>query len=629
VFAPIARIEVRGALVRRRVLVLLLLSGLVVTGAVLATWQAWNQALLVQNDLVAARALLAGAGGFQAGELKERLALIDQAEARAASAEARLRRPPLRQLGVLPLLGRDVRVAAAVTASARHTVDGTRRLVKAVQPLQTSPPTEATIKKAAAAVLDLGNTLNLDVERVRSTRALATGSARDRYLETATSASQTALRAGEGLKLAATLYGPPGSARWFLAFQNPAELRGTGGLIGQYGILESGPDGPELTTVAPYETLDELTTDGVKLPSKLAGRYTRFATHRAWSAVNIPPDMPTVGRIVTRLYEQTTGDRIDGVIAADPLAVAEVLRVAGPIQAGGVRLTADNVAQETLVKAYVRHAADNDARRRFLDQVARATFEAFRRELAEQPAELMHGLGTAARGRHVQIYSRDPAAQRALLELGAGGSAVAPGRADYLMAVGINAGGNKLDAFLHRTLDWRVRLAADGSAAADASLTLRNDVPPTGLPRYIVGPFDERFRAGVNEQIQTLYVAGSYGFTTASRDGRQVGAEAQADFGGLALTQAVGVPSGESTTLAYRLTRPDAAERLGDDRLRYRVLLRPQATVRPDRVRVQVAAPRGWRFVGAPAGVRVAGGTATWTGALDGERELAFELLRD
>ena len=611
----------------RRLLVTLLF-GLVVGGGALLTWHARNQALLVEDDLAAARTLLARAGGFQAGKLGARLDLIDQAEAHAATAEARLRRAPLRQLGALPVLGRDVRVARAVTASARGTIKGTRRLVTALQPLQTRPPTGTTILEAADALLDLRRTLEFDIERMRSTRALTTGSARDRYLETASSASEAAQRAGQGLKLAATLYGPPGSARWFLAFQNPAELRGTGGLIGEYGILESSPEGPKLTTVDHYQELDLRTREGVELPRKVASRYGRFAVDRAWSAVNIPPDMPTVGRIVSKLYQQITGDRIDGVIAADPLAVAQVLRASGPIRAGGMRLTADNVAEETLVQAYVRYAADNPARRRFLEQVARATFEAFRRALATQPAELLRGLAGAAHGRHVQVYSRDPASQKALMGMGVGGSATAPAGADYLMAVGVNAGGNKLDAYLHRTLDWRVRLAADGSATATASLTLRNDVAVAGLPRNVVGPYDARFRKGVNQQIQTLYVAGGYGFTKASLDGRRVSAEAQQDFGGLALTQSVGVPAGDSATLAYRLTRPTAAQRLGEDRLRYRVLLRPQATVWPDTAKVAVIAPSGWRFASVPAGVRVAGGTASWTGSLDREHELAFELAR-
>jgi hypothetical protein len=614
--------------VRRRLLLLVLLGSLLGAGAAAAV-AARGQARLVEDDLAVTRSLLARAGGFQAGRLEQRQALIDQAEASAANAEARLGRWPLRQLGAVPLLGRDVRVARAVAASATSTVEGTRRLVTALQPVQTRPPTRATILAASNAFLELHRTLELDVERVRSTRALTTGSARNRYMEAATAASQTAQRAGQGLRLAAGLWGPPGSTRWFLAFQNPAELRGTGGLIGEYGILESAPDGPKLTTVAHYQDLDLRTREGVELPRQLASRYDRFAVDRAWSAVNIPPDMPAVGRIVTRLYQQTTGDRIEGVIAADPLAVAQVLRVSGPIQAGEVRLTAENVASETLVQAYVRYADDNTARKRFLEQTARATFEAFRRALARRPLELVRGLAGAARGRHVQVYSRDPAGQQALLGLGVGGSAAAPAAGDYLMPVGINAGGNKLDAFLHRTLGWRVRLAADGSAAATASLTLRNAVPPVSLlPRYIVGPYDERFRAGVNEQIQTLYVAGGYGFTRATLNGRRVGAEAEADLGGLALTQSLGVPAGSAATIAYQLARPDAVERLGDDRLRYRLLLRPQATVRPDQARVAVTAPPGWAFTALPPSVRVKDATASWSGTLDREHALVFELSR-
>lgn len=142
------------------------------------------------------------------------------------------------------------------------------------------------------------------------------------------------------------------------------------------------------------------------------------------------------------------------------------------------------------------------------------------------------------------------------------------------------------------------------------------------------GPFDSRFRKGVNELIQTLYVAGGYGFSQASLDGRRVGAEAQAELGGLALTQAVGVPSGSAAILGYQLARLGAATRLGDDRLRYRLLLRPQATVRPDKAKVAVAAPSGWRFAVLPAHARISGATASWSGTLDQEQELTFELIR-
>jgi hypothetical protein len=611
-----------------RRLLILLLFGLVVTGGAAVTWQARGQVQLVEQDLTTARGLLARAGGFESGKLAKRLLLIDRAEAHTLNAQQRLDHWPLRHLGVLPLGGRDIRVAKAVAASATGTVRSTRRVVTALQPVQTRPPTSASILAAADALLRLHDTLEQDLERVRATRPLVAAAARDRYLEAAGSASATAERAGQGLKLAAGLYGPPGTARWFLAFQNPAENRGTGGLIGEYGILESSPAGPKLVKVAHYSGLNQRTDEGVRLPKQVAARYERYAIGRDWTAVNIPPDMPTVGKIITELYEQTTGDRIDGVIAADPLAVAEILRVAGPIQAGGAWMDVDNVAEETLVRAYVRYEDDNDARRRFLDEVARNSFQAFRRGLATKPIELLRNLGTAARARHVQVYVADPAGQRAVAGLGLSGSAVAPATGDYLMPVGVNAGGNKLDAFLRRTVRWRVRLSPDGAAQATAAFTLANDGPASGLPRYIIGPYDNDFQPGQNEQIATLYVAGGYGFTRASLDGRPVGAEAQADFGGLALTQQVGIQAKSTVTLGYQLARPAAAERLGDDRLRYRLLLRPQATVRPDQARIAVEAPPGWRFDRLPPNAKVEGGAATWSGTFDRERELVFELVR-
>jgi hypothetical protein len=362
----------------RRLLILGLFC-LVLAGGAAVTWQAMGQAKLVEEDLTTARALLTRAGGFESGKLKDRLVLIDKAEAHTLAAQQRLQRWPLRLSGALPLAGRDVRVASAVTSSATGTVRATRMVVTALQPLQTKPPTGASIQKAAAALLGLHGTLKQDLEEVRAARPLITAATRDKYLEAATSASTSAERAGRGLKLAASLYGPTGTARWFLAFQNPAELRGTGGLIGEYGILESSPSGPKLVKIAHYTDLNDRTDQGVLLPKQLVGRYERYAIGRDWSAVNIPPDMPAVGRLITELYKDTTGDEIDGVIAADPLAVAEILRVAGPIQAGGAWLDADSVATETLVRAYVRYETDNDARRAYLDEVARASFEAFRR----------------------------------------------------------------------------------------------------------------------------------------------------------------------------------------------------------------------------------------------------------
>ena len=69
-----------------RRLLMLVLFGLVLAGAVTVTWRAMGQAKLVEDDLAVARGLLAGAGGFQAGKLERRLLQIDQAESHTVRA---------------------------------------------------------------------------------------------------------------------------------------------------------------------------------------------------------------------------------------------------------------------------------------------------------------------------------------------------------------------------------------------------------------------------------------------------------------------------------------------------------------------------------------------------------------
>jgi uncharacterized protein DUF4012 len=604
---------------------------LALAGMAFFGYRAVGQASKVKAELTASREPLARASGFSAGSLPERLALVDQAALHAETARLELGRGPLHTLSVVPFLGRDVRVARAVAESADQTVRAVRQVAAAVEPLQHRPPTARTMRQASTALLRLHRTLDQGVRRVGDAKPLfASRSARAEFLAASGPASTTARRAGEGLELAAKLWGPRGSTRYFLAFQNPAEQRGTGGLIGEYGILEASPTGPQLAHVASYGELDDRleARGGIDLPMALQQRYDEYPIGSSFWAVNVPADLPTVGRMIVSLYQRATGIRVDGVVTADPLAMAAILRVSGPITVGGTRLDGENVVDQTLVRAYVRYERDAEARRRHLQEIASATAQSLRQALRTQPIELLGSLAVAARSRHVQVFSTDPRAQRLFMDLGIAGSAAAPPQGDYLMPVSINSGGNKLDQFLHRTIRYQVKLQPDGGARATASVTLRNDGPASGLPQYVIGPYSVEHRAGQNDQVQTLYVAGAYGFTGAKVDGRPAAASSHAEFGGLALSQVVGVPAKRSVTLAYDLVRTGALQPLSGDRLRYQLLLRPQATVRPDRVVVSVNAPSGWRFAGSPGGLRPGRSTATWSGPLDQERVLSVDLVR-
>ena len=136
-----------------RRLLIVLLFGLVLAGGATVTWQAMGKAKLVEQELTTARTLLARAGGFGSGELKQRLRLVKQAEQYTLNAQQRLGQWPLRQLGALPLVGRDVRVARAVTASATGTAQATRGVVAALQPVQRHAPRQVSLPHKTASLL--------------------------------------------------------------------------------------------------------------------------------------------------------------------------------------------------------------------------------------------------------------------------------------------------------------------------------------------------------------------------------------------------------------------------------------------------------------------------------------------
>ncbi len=123
-----------------------LLFGLVLLagGAALA-WQAARQATGVEADLTTSRDLLGRAAALDGVPPPARLALVERAGAHVRAAQARLDRWPLRQFAAVPLLGRDVRVARAVTGTSAGIVQATAGVAIALEPLQTRPPTRATI----------------------------------------------------------------------------------------------------------------------------------------------------------------------------------------------------------------------------------------------------------------------------------------------------------------------------------------------------------------------------------------------------------------------------------------------------------------------------------------------------
>jgi hypothetical protein len=354
------------------------------------------------------------------------------------------------------------------------------------------------------------------------------------------------------------LLGADGPRRYFIAFQNPSEQRGNGGLIGNWAELTA-VDGQltlaktgrirDLADAAPPESTDPIQGE----EEVLAVWGQRLAN---WTSINFSPDHPTVSRLITQMYPRSGGEEIDGVVAITPLALAGFLELTGPIQGVGFpeALTPDSAARILLHEQYLHFPRErNDEREDFMISVVEGLFDQLTSGELPGPRAISEELSPAVQGRHLQMWAATPEEQDLFERLGVDGSA----RRDDVDSFGVvtqNAGGNKIDWFLHRSLTYDVAWdPASGVVEGTLTATLRNDVPTSGMPWAVIGWGGDEgdgsrpVEGGENYMILTLL--STFPIEQLTVDGEEVPFERLEELGHHAVRLGVSVPSQSVRTL--------------------------------------------------------------------------------
>lgn len=479
--------------------------------------------------------------------------------------------------------------------------------------------------EAVARVTAATAALEVDLERAAGRLGTIAGDGigpiRRRVARTArlvTSTRATLVRARVFLEMVPAFAGAEGQKRYFVALQSPSEARGGGGLIGVYGILRVDAGRFDLTDVNTIETLvrrqrarlRQRDRDGrtVEVPGWFRAAYGPFGALEDWRQVNLSPNFPVTARLILDLYEADTGNRLDGVIALDPLALGELTRGTGPLVAPGWdrRITRES-ARRFLLHDIYRHF---DFREREQNEYLNRLIEAFWDAIGSDDVRvggLVRGLATATRTQHLKMYARAPVLGAQLADLGVTG--------DYGGNVQLlfhnNFAGNKVDYFLRRTVDTVVTLRADGGADVAVTIQLANeaDDAPAGAAA-LVRPFDRALPFGTNRMLLGVITPEGSVPGTITRAGlRLVPITGSEGSFPLAL-QVVEIPAGETVEVVYRYRWPTAWIPEGSDtgtsatlcagcpEELFRLTLWPQATVRADFFSVTVEPPPGMSLDG-------------------------------
>jgi hypothetical protein len=554
---------------------LVVLVAVVILTLAAGFWLGWT-GLRAKHELDAAQPLVGKVrAGLLAGNTAQTHAALAKLQRHTAAARSSTSGPVWSMAAHLPVYGGDVSAVRQVTASvddvAAQLLPPLVRVAGSLRPEALRPSGN---RIALQPLQDAAPELRSSLTRVRQVRnsvdAIATAglvpqvasvvSRLQRNVDELASTTQSAERAA---RLIPPMLGADAPRRYFLAFQSNAEARGTGGLLGAYGILEA-DDG--VLTLRQLGTNQDL-RNPPRLPVDLGPDFRQLygEAPRLWVNANESAHFPYAARIWLASWQRQHHQRLDGVIATDPVAMGYLLRATGPVQLpNGEDITAANAADKTLRDVYTRYPSfqQNDERDRYLQTVAGAVF-----------AHLLTGRGDAhlladelahsARERRLLVYSTRADEERTLSRTPLAG--VVPETGSPLLGVVVNSGvASKLDYYLRRTVSWRSSGCGPDGQASKVVVTLTNAAPASGLPEYVAprpgtqgGPaLLATLPRGTDYLLVNVLTTRGSLLRAATVDGRRATASVGAERGHPVLGFEVVIRPGQTRTLTLDLVTP-------------------------------------------------------------------------
>ena len=313
------------------------------------------------------------------------------------------------------------------------------------------------------------------------------------------------------------MLGENGTRRYLLLFQNNAEIRSDGGLVGAWAEIVASKGRITLGTQGSGQELGKLPTSATRLTSGEKSLLTSRIGSDLRDTVKVP-DFARAAQLAANILKQGKGTTVDGVISIDPVTLSYLLGATGPVTlADGSRLDGSNAVEQLLNRAYLdipvplQDAYFASAAQKIFSKVTSG---------AGDTSNLLKALKRATEERRVLVWTKDSTVRRELADTPLVGSTSVPSP-----AVGFylnNYVSSKMDFYLRYTVagssqcvDGRQRYTIEGrlqsNAPADAAT----------LPAYIASD-GKNARPGTIG-LDTLILAPSGGrISSVTVDGKKV-----------------------------------------------------------------------------------------------------------
>ena len=292
------------------------------------------------------------------------------------------------------------------------------------------------------------------------------------------------------------IFGGRGLRRYLLIFQNPAELRPTGGFAGSFALVDI-KDGNLIKIDIPaggsYDLQGQLSKYVIPpMPLLLANKRWEFQDANWW------PDFPASAKKMLWFYRHSRNLTADGVIAINADVLNRILSIIGPVAEQNRDLVISKTNALATIQDIVEFGPEKKANKpkQILSDLAPLFIDSFKKMKPQEVLPMLANLEEALQAKEIQAYFTDVNTQNTIKEFGWGGEvANISADQDYLFVVNTNIQGQKSDAKIKQTISHQAVVQPDG--------TILNSVV---ISREHTGQPDEKLYGQNNIDYLRIYV---------------------------------------------------------------------------------------------------------------------------
>jgi hypothetical protein len=294
-----------------------------------------------------------------------------------------------------------------------------------------------------------------------------------------------------------------GPQTYLIGGMNNAEMRDSGAVL-SLDLLTATNGTFSIAHDASYGYYALSSPAPVTLPAGTEKIFGAYQPTLNWPNTDATADFALTGQSMQAMWQQATGQRVDGVIGLDVPGVISILRLTGPVAVPGVSglVSASNAAYLLEDKEYqgLTTSDPQSSRRDMIAAVVKAAVDRMKLEHVDLDS-FANTLSADVQGRHLMVWSDVPTDESSLQRLDAAGTLTAQGASRTIHLAVENSTADKLDYFIRVHVDLHITVDANGNALINSTVTVDNDAernPPAGL-QY--GP------DGINSFTPGQYVA--------------------------------------------------------------------------------------------------------------------------